>query len=386
MREEVLLQHHIVEATGRKGSASSPILSVTNSDGFVQSLDVFDKQVFSADTSRYKLVRFNELAYNPSRINVGSVALCELPEGGAVSPMYVVVRCRDTLLPKYLYYFLKSPIGAQHINYRSIGAVRSQLRFSDLAEIAILLPAIPDQERIVGVIDEISRMRELRLRSMRRTSKMPMAIFQDVLRHTPIAPDTWPRKTLREVLARPLQNGLSPSADGAYPDEVLTLSAVTGPDFNPESVKQALFSRAPEPEKRVREEQFLICRGSGAIDLVGTGKFATEPAFGKVYPDTIIAAEFDKSQVLPEFIEIVWTTPQIRSQIRARARTTSGTFKINQASLESVSFLMPPMEVQTILAERIGTLRALRSVQANSNSRIDSLFAAATERAFRGAL
>ena len=78
-------------------------------------MDVFDKQVFSQDASNYKLVCFNELAYNPSRIDVVIVARCEFPQGGAVSPMYVVVRCRKTLLQQFLVYFLKSSMGLQHI-------------------------------------------------------------------------------------------------------------------------------------------------------------------------------------------------------------------------------------------------------------------------------
>ena len=123
------LKGHISEVSVRKGDMPAEVLSVTNTEGFVRSLEVFDKQVFSQDTGNYKLVRFNDLAYNPSRINVGSVARCHLPDGGAVSPMYVVVRCHDSLLPQFLLHFLKSDIGRQHIVHRCVGAVRFQLRF-----------------------------------------------------------------------------------------------------------------------------------------------------------------------------------------------------------------------------------------------------------------
>lgn len=75
------LKGHIAEISIRKGETPAEVLSVTNTAGFVRSLDVFDKQVFSEDASNYKLVRFNDLAYNPSRINVGSIARSEFPEG-----------------------------------------------------------------------------------------------------------------------------------------------------------------------------------------------------------------------------------------------------------------------------------------------------------------
>ena len=55
------LKGHIVEVSVRKSEMSAEILSVTNANGFVRSLDVFDKQVFSQDSSNYKLVSFNAL-------------------------------------------------------------------------------------------------------------------------------------------------------------------------------------------------------------------------------------------------------------------------------------------------------------------------------------
>jgi type I restriction enzyme, S subunit len=146
------LKGHISEVSFRKGDSEAEILSVTNADGFVRSRDVFDKQVYSEDTSNYKLVRFNDLAYNPSRINIGSVAVCQFKNGGAVSPMYVVVRCGSALVPKFLLYFLKSDLGRQHITHRCVGAVRFQLRFGDLERIQLPIPPREEQERIVGIL------------------------------------------------------------------------------------------------------------------------------------------------------------------------------------------------------------------------------------------
>ena len=80
------LKGHVVEVSQRKGETSAEVLSVTNVAGFVRSLEVFDKQVFSQDTSAYKLVSYNDLAYNPSRINVGSVARCQFKKRWGSQP------------------------------------------------------------------------------------------------------------------------------------------------------------------------------------------------------------------------------------------------------------------------------------------------------------
>mgnify|MGYP001547883629 FL=1 len=101
-----LLGEFIEEQTERLRENSATIYSVTNENGFVRSLDLFDKQVFSANTGNYKRVQFHDLAYNPSRINVGSVALCEDENGGAVSTMSLIVRSYQKMNPRYLILFL----------------------------------------------------------------------------------------------------------------------------------------------------------------------------------------------------------------------------------------------------------------------------------------
>ncbi len=187
----------IAEVSVRKGGTSPEILSVTNANGFVRSLDVFDKQVFSHDTSNYKLVSFNDLAYNPSRINVGSVALCQFPEGGAVSPMYVVVRCRKSLLPQFLLYFLKSNIGRQYIEHHCVGAVRFQLRFGDLERIKLPLPPLPEQQYIVEILDEADALLSMRLRADQKTVDLIPALFAEMF-DKPL----FPRVALEEIVTK----------------------------------------------------------------------------------------------------------------------------------------------------------------------------------------
>ncbi|HUV69528.1 MAG TPA: restriction endonuclease subunit S, partial [Terracidiphilus sp.] len=193
------LKGHIAEVSMRKGEAPAEIFSVTNTVGFVRSLDVFDKQVFSQDARNYKLVRFNDLAYNPSRINVGSVAICHFPEGGAVSPMYVVVRCRDSLLPQLLLYFLKSGIGRQQIAHRCVGAVRFMLRFGDLEQMELPLPPVSEQPRIVRILDDADALRRLRAESDERTNRLTEALFGEMFGSPASTAGRWEAATLASL-------------------------------------------------------------------------------------------------------------------------------------------------------------------------------------------
>ena len=125
------------------------VLSVSNKYGFIAQSDQFeDREVASDDTSNYKVVENGMFAYNPARINVGSIALYEMDGKGIVSPMYVCFITNSALLPNYLKYYFASQIFRHEIYKRLEGSVRLCLTFEGLCNIEIPLPNIEQQENI----------------------------------------------------------------------------------------------------------------------------------------------------------------------------------------------------------------------------------------------
>lgn len=135
-----------------------PVWSVSNKDGFVDPETQFSKRVASEDTSNYKIIRRNYFAYNPSRINVGSIALNASDSVGCVSPMYVVFKIdEDKIDPHYLFYLIKHETFHAEIMRLSQGAVRSQLKFKDLSRIKVPLPPLEIQRDFVERIETKQR-------------------------------------------------------------------------------------------------------------------------------------------------------------------------------------------------------------------------------------
>ena len=127
------------------------VYSVTNSQGFVPSEDYFNKKVFSKDLSNYKLVRHEMFAYNPSRINVGSIAWLRDMPCVAVSPLYVIFRIKEAdVLPSWVEYFLRSDIGCAQIRGLTSGSVRDSLKYSALERIEIPIAPVEEQQRILA--------------------------------------------------------------------------------------------------------------------------------------------------------------------------------------------------------------------------------------------
>ncbi|MCD7938291.1 MAG: restriction endonuclease subunit S, partial [Tannerellaceae bacterium] len=93
--EKVLFGDLTVKFSNKnKKLVNAPVYSVTNSNGFILQSDQFSHQVAGNDLTGYKIVKRGDFAYNPARINVGSIAYFR-DEIGIISSLYVCFRTND---------------------------------------------------------------------------------------------------------------------------------------------------------------------------------------------------------------------------------------------------------------------------------------------------
>ena len=132
-----------------KNNAIQNVLSVSNRQGFIKQSDQFEnRNVASEDTSNYKIVEKNDFAFNPARINVGSISRLTTFEKGIVSPMYICFRTQENVAPEYIDYFFESKHFYCEIQKRLEGSVRQCLSFEGLCNIPLSLPSFEMQQRI----------------------------------------------------------------------------------------------------------------------------------------------------------------------------------------------------------------------------------------------
>ena len=136
-----------------KSGKEMVVLSVNNKQGFIEQSEQFEERIIASDdTSNYKMVCINDFAYNPARINVGSIARLKDKECGIVSPMYICFRTLGNMLPEYLELFFKTKQFALDVDKRLEGSVRLCLSYEGLCEIAIPIIAIEKQKTLVEKI------------------------------------------------------------------------------------------------------------------------------------------------------------------------------------------------------------------------------------------
>lgn len=380
-----VLKKHISEVSVRKGNEAAEILSVTNTEGFVRSLEVFDKQVYSQDASNYKLVRFNDLAYNPSRINVGSVARCQFPDGGAVSPMYVVVRCRESLHPQFLLYFLKSDVGRLHINHRTVGAVRFQLRFGDLKQIEIPLPPSAEQMRIVKLLDEAEALQRLRREADGRTDTLIAAVFREMFGDPSINPKAWQMERVGDLILMCEYGTSRKASETGQGIPILRMNNVrTDGSLDLSDLKTVELAEAERAKFRLEEGDVLFNR-TNSRELVGkTGLW--DGRFEAVAASYFIRVRFDPDREHPQHFTTFMNLPFMKQQLRKIARGAVGQANINAQELKAIQIPVPPIELQRIFAARVDEIRELQSAQAANLQRLDDLFQSLLHRAFQGEL
>lgn len=143
------------------------VLSVTNHSGFVLPEEQFERRVASLNTSNYKIIKKGQYAYNPSRINVGSIARLDKWNDGILSPMYTVFEIDQARINSdYFLHWLSSSEAKQRIKNSAQGSVRETVSFNDFGSILIPFPELQYQERIAKTLN---------------TAKKEIAILEEIL-------------------------------------------------------------------------------------------------------------------------------------------------------------------------------------------------------------
>ena len=154
----VRLGDFIEEVTTRnKSNSCENVLSVSNKMGFIKQSEQFeDRTVASENKSNYKVVTEGCFAYNPARINVGSIALLSTYKIGIISPMYVCFKTKSALDSEYLNFYYQSGFFYKELQKKLEGSVRQCLTYENMSEIIIPYIGIEEQKTIAATLNNFA--------------------------------------------------------------------------------------------------------------------------------------------------------------------------------------------------------------------------------------
>jgi type I restriction enzyme, S subunit len=160
-----------------KHKENLPVYSINNKEGFVPQSEQFegvDSNERGYDTSLYKVIEENTFAYNPARINVGSIGYSGNIGRVIVSSLYVCFKTNDNIYDPFFSYYLQTPFFNKEVLKNAEGGVRDYLFYENFSIIPISFPTLPEQKKIAaflsGVDERIGRVSE-QIAAMERYKK-----------------------------------------------------------------------------------------------------------------------------------------------------------------------------------------------------------------------
>ena len=151
------------EYTARNGTVlgRKAVMAVTKQYG----MRPMREETIAANIERYKVVRPGAFAYNPMRLNIGSIAMSHFATDILVSPDYVVFECDESkLLPGFLNHLRFCRRWTSHFQSAGNGSVRIRIYYDDLGAFTFDLPPLDVQKRIVRALDaavlELEKLKE----------------------------------------------------------------------------------------------------------------------------------------------------------------------------------------------------------------------------------
>lgn len=320
-----------------------PVYSVTNEKGFCTGY--FSKEVASKDKSTYKIVPRGYFAYNPSRINVGSVDWQKYEDRVIVSPLYVVFGVSDRLDRQYLLHYLKSDMMLSFIKEYATGSVRDNLKLADLGKLPINLRPVEEQRQIATTLDKIDDLIAKRRQQLDKLDELVKSRFIEMFGNFVYERDRWNVCTIGDVA-----DTIDPQPSHRTPSISLDGIPYVGIAECNYSTRRIDFEKARKVGQNVlREhtERYTLDEGDFIIGKIGTiGKpfFIPIEQTYTLSANTVLIKPI-KGKVVSQYLYAVFQSEYMDRIIDAEKKSTSQpAFGIQK--VRRIEIPMPPLELQ----------------------------------------
>ena len=328
-----------------KNNEDIPVYSVTNSQGFCR--EYFGKEVASKDKTTYKIVPYGYFAYNPSRINVGSVDWQRCETQVIVSPLYNVFSVSAELDRQFLYYFLKSNIGRQMIRAKAAGSVRDNLKLDMLKEITIPESSLDDQRHCTATLDNLQYLIELRKKQLNKLDNLIKARFVEMFGDMLLNDMAWQESTLDTLadVVSGITKGRKIRETELIEVPYMAVSNVKDGYIDWTTVKTIMATKQEIEQYRLLPYDVLMTEG-GDPDKLGRGSVITKPLKNSIHQNHIFRVRLQTERILPGYFSEYLQHQKAKRYFLGCAKQTTGIASINMKQLRALPVLVPPLKLQ----------------------------------------
>ena len=169
---------------GEKNRDNLPLesYSITNEHGFVPQDEKFENggTMREADKRMYYIVSPNSFAYNPARINVGSIGYQNIGKNVIVSSLYEVFKTSEDVDDRLLWHWFKSPDFQKLIMQLQEGGVRLYFYYDKLCMGEVSLPSLEEQRKIGKLFDTLDNLITLHQRELEKLKNIKKSCLENM--------------------------------------------------------------------------------------------------------------------------------------------------------------------------------------------------------------
>lgn len=317
----------------------------------------------------YKIVDPGDFVYNPSRLNIGSLALRKKPRC-IVSHLYVVFRLTEwgkkNFLEDYLYLFFSRQTFRDLITYRNFGSQRPEFNFYQMCEVEVPKPSLDTQRELVAIYDGLKKIvaeNEALIKPLEEACRSFLIDLKQKFSSHPLG------KYIEEY-------------DRRNSDNLLTLDDVRGISIEKKFIatKANMDGVSLIPYKVVEPGWFcyvtVTSRNGEKISLAHYGE--KKPAI--VSSSYIVFRSKDEEQLLPEYLYLFLCRPEFDRYSRFNSwGSARETFDFSEMC--RVEIPVPPIEIQRSIAAVSHCLETAKRIIQETRERMKNLCPALVQKA-----
>lgn len=363
------------------------ILGVNNKIG------IFDayKEKGANINQAYKRMEKGWLAYNPYRVNIGSIGMrTEKHEHEYISPAYVVFSCKEALLPDFLFKLFITERFNKIINDSTTGSVRQNLTIDVLKTLDIALPPISIQQKLLDEYylkskeaieqDKKAFEKEKEINSylleklgvnIEKTIKKKGITFTkfslidrwaadylfNLSSFKGISEAKYPAIKVRNLILS-YQYGLSSKAtEEPIGVPMLRMNNIINSELDFDDLKYITLEKE-QKEKNLLDKGDLLFNRTNSKELVGkTAVFDLDDQY--TFASYLIRLKMDTEKVNVHFINFLFNSPIGRIQIDMISRQVLGQANVNAQELQDFIFPVPNIEIQNQIVKDVFKIKEL---------------------------
>ena len=374
---------------GEKNRDNLPLesYSITNEHGFVPQDEKFENggTMREADKRMYYIVSPNSFAYNPARINVGSIGYQNIGKNVIVSSLYEVFKTSEDVDDRLLWHWFKSPDFQKLIMQLQEGGVRLYFYYDKLCMGEVSLPSLEEQRKIGKLFDTLDNLITLHQRKFEKLTNVKKSMLEKMFPQNGSSypeirfkgfTDPWEQRKLCDVVKEITRN--DPESEAP----IMMITANNG--FIEQSERYAFNNAGESLKKYILLKKGELAYNHGASKLRPYGScFALTTAENARIP--FVYHCFSAENQNAEFMSIELNGAEIENQLRkivSSGARMDGLLNISFDEYTSVSVLLPGIEEQDCIADFFRQLDNLITLHQRELEKLQNIKKSMLEKMF----